>query len=172
MKVVGTLVTVSVVLVIASLFFIYLGIYNVSATGPHSSLISWVLNTTMDNSVRRHAAGISAPPLTDPAMVRRGAAYYHASCALCHGAPGTALPPLAKGLHPPPPRLSDAVSGWTPAELFWIARNGVKMSGMPAFAATYSNEQLWSLVSFLERLPSLSAQDYNAMIQAAGSPSR
>ncbi len=172
MKVIGTVITIAVILIIASLFFIYLGIYNVSALGPRGRLISWVLSTTMDNSVRRHAEGISAPQLTDPAMVRKGAGYYRASCAICHGAPGMAPTPLSKGLHPPPPRLAEVVSDWTPAELFWLAKNGVRMSGMPAFAPSYSDEELWAVVAFLERLPSLSTQEYNAMIQASAPLSR
>ncbi|MBZ5497583.1 MAG: cytochrome c [Acidobacteriia bacterium] len=168
MKIIASIVILAIVLVIAFLFFIYLGIYNVSAIEPHSRPIRWVMSTTMDNSVRRHAAGISAPPLTDADMVRRGAGYYQTSCATCHGAPGVARATFAKGLNPAPPSLAGAVSDWTPAELFWIVKNGVRMTGMPAFAPAYDEAQLWALIAFLQRLPALSPQDYQTLVKGIG----
>ena len=166
MKIVSVTGTIVLILVIAFLFFIYLGIYDVSAIKPHTGLVRWVLSTTMDNSVRRRAAGITAPPLTDAALVRSGSSYYQASCSGCHGAPGVAPAAFAKGLNPPPPNLAESVPDWTAAELFWIARNGVKMSGMPAFAPVHDDNQLWTLVVFLQRLPTLSPADYQALVKS------
>lgn len=168
MKVIATIVILGIVVVIASLFFIYLGIYNVSAIEPDARLIQWVMSTTMDNSVRRHAAGISVPPLTDPDMVRKGAGYYQTTCSICHGAPGVARAPLAKGLNPPAPSLGEAVSDWTPAELYWIVKHGIRMTGMPAFAPSYNEDQLWAVVAFLQRLPALSPTDYRALVESVG----
>lgn len=30
------------------------------------------------------------------------------------------------------------------AEIFWIVKNGLKMTGMPAFGPPHSEEQLWA----------------------------
>ena len=167
MKIVSVYGAIVLILAVAFLFFIYLGIYDVSANKPHTGLVQWVLSTTMDNSVRRHAEGIPVPPLTDAALVRTGSGYYQASCAGCHGAPGLAPSAFAKGLNPPPPSLAEAVPDWTQAELFWIARNGVKMSGMPAFAPVYDDKQLWAIVVFLQRLPTLSPADYQSLVKSS-----
>ena len=45
-------------------------------------------------------------------------------------------------------------------ELFWVIRNGVKMTGMPSFAlAGASDEQIWTIVAFIKKLPSISDED-------------
>ena len=172
MKTAAMIVIIVVLLVIASVFFIYLGIYNVSAAEPHTRLMDWVLSTTMDNSVRRHAERIPAPLLTDPAMVSKGFGYYHISCVPCHGAPGVTPSTFARGLNPPPPSLAEAVPDWTPSELYWITKNGIKMSGMPAFSPSYGEDELWALVAFLQRLPAISPQEYKSLVDAAGVGSR
>ena len=101
-------------------------------------------------------------------MIRAGAGYYHASCATCHGAPGVAPAGLARGLNPPAPRLAGGLESWTAAEHYWIVKNGVRMSGMPAFARSYDEEKIWAVVAFLNRLPALSPQNYQSLIAPAG----
>ncbi|MGJ0531920.1 MAG: c-type cytochrome [Methylocystis sp.] len=49
------------------------------------------------------------------------------------------------------------------AELFWIIKNGVKMTAMPAFGPTHQDEQIWNIVAFVRRLPRLSAEQFRAM---------
>ena len=38
-------------------------------------------------------------------------------------------------------------------ELRWIVSNGIRMTGMPAFGASRSEEEVWQLVAALRRLP-------------------
>ena len=152
-------------LVIALLFFIYLGIYNVSALESHTGLVEWILRTAKSSSVRRQAESVEVPNLTEESRIRAGAGYYQASCATCHGAPGVAPAGLARGLNPPAPNLPGDLEGWPAAELFWMVKNGVRMSGMPAFARSYEEEQIWAIVAFLQRLPSLSPQQYQALLE-------
>ena len=40
---------------------------------------------------------------------------------------------ISKGMNPQPPLLADAAKQWRTNQLFWIIKNGVKMTGMPAF---------------------------------------
>lgn len=146
----------------------YSGIIDVAATNPHSALTEWVLSTTMDNSVRHHAREIKAPPLDHPAMVMDGFRHYREMCVSCHLAPGMTESELREGLTPEPPRLQEAVEEWTPAELFWVIKNGIKMSGMPAWAPSHTDEQIWAIVAFLEKLPRMTAAQYAEMDKAAG----
>lgn len=71
---------------------------------------------------------------------------------------------------PSPPYLVDAPRHWTTAELYWIVGNGVKMTGMPAWSAVHSPDQLWDIVAFLEAQPYLTARDYAALRAANGPP--
>lgn len=153
---------------VAGLIYIFSGSYNVAATVPHGWLDGWVLNTVMETSVHSHARGITAPPLSDAALIDRGFRQFNENCVMCHGAPGVDYSDVGKGLTPEPPVLSDAVKDWSPAELFWIVKNGIKMTGMPAWGASRSDQDLWAIVAFLERLPTLSPDQYRAMAAAAG----
>ncbi|MBI4165209.1 MAG: c-type cytochrome [Acidobacteria bacterium] len=56
---------------------------------------------------------------------------------------------------------------WSDADLFWIIQNGIRLTGMPSWKATISDEDTWKLVRFTHALPRLSAV---AATQAAKSP--
>lgn len=155
-----------VVFAVGGVLFIYSGVYNVAAIRGHNQLEHWVLNTTMVNSVQAHAADIVVPELDD-GMAEAGFAHFEGTCVICHGAPGIEPGAPGQGMTPEPPALSQTVPQWTTAELFWITRNGIKMAGMPAFAPSLGDEDIWSLVAFLRTLPETTAEDYAALREAA-----
>jgi mono/diheme cytochrome c family protein len=125
-----------------------------------------VLETARTRSIKAHAASIQAPSgLDDPAQILTGIEHFAAHCALCHGAPGVPKGDIGQGLYPPPPDLAKATQPYNPAELFWIV-NGVKMTGMPAWA-DHSDEELWAVVAFIKKLPGISEQDYARLVMAS-----
>lgn len=150
------------------LIVMYSGVVNVGATDPHSSFTHYILSTTMDNSVHRHAKAIQVPPLDNPDMVMEGFRHYREMCVFCHLAPGMRTTEIHEGLQPEPPKLYEGVDEWKPNELFWIVKNGVKMTGMPAWGPTHSDEKIWAIVAFLEKLPHMNAAQYKAMDKQAG----
>jgi cytochrome c553 len=89
-----------------------------------------------------------------------GAAHFHSGCAFCHGAPGIPISPVAQSMLPPPPNLSTSMREWHDRELFWIIKNGIKYTGMPAWVAEQRDDEVWALVAFLRRLPRLDAAGY------------
>jgi hypothetical protein len=44
------------------------------------------------------------------------------------------------------------------------------MTGMPAFGVTHSDEELWAIVAFMQRMGDLSPEEYQRMVEAAGVP--
>jgi mono/diheme cytochrome c family protein len=68
-------------------------------------------------------------------------------------------------MNPPPPDLADRAKVRTPAELFWVTKHGIRMTGMPAWGPTHSDKQLWELVAFVEKLPELSKVEYQKLIE-------
>ena len=143
------------------------GLYNVAATNPHFKLTNALLHTVMRYSVKARASGIATPPLDDPALIEQGFADYREMCQVCHGAPGIDPDEAGKGLTPRPPDLTRTAGRWSDAELFWIIKNGVRMTGMPAWGPTHDDARLWSMVAFVRRLPSLSARDYASLVEEA-----
>lgn len=147
----------------AGILLIESGRYDISATKQHTALTRWIFSETMDNSVRYHAGDIDAPPLTDSTKILTGFFHYRSMCAECHGAPGVAPEELAAGLNPPAPDLADAAKDWSPAELYWITKNGVKMTGMPAWGPTHTDDELWAVVAFTKQLPGMTPERYRAL---------
>ena len=170
MRTVVTVVLVLVVLALAAVGFIYSGIYDVAATTPDTGLIQWALETTQHSSVHRRAEEVEAPPsLDDPNLIRTGLIEYHELCVVCHGAPGVPISPIGQGLNPSPPELANE-SDEEAGELFWVTKNGIKMTGMPAFGVTHSDEELWAIVAFMKKMGDLSPEEYQRMVTEAGIP--
>jgi mono/diheme cytochrome c family protein len=152
---------------LAGLGFVKSGLYNVAATRPHTKFSEWLTHATMIDSVKRHAAGIAAPAGFTPRQAAAGFCQYEAHCVACHGAAGVARQPWVSGLEPAPPYLLDVHRRFQPRELFWIVRNGIKMTGMPSWRDSLSEPQIWDVVAWLEASAKLPPQTY-AQWRAAG----
>jgi mono/diheme cytochrome c family protein len=146
--------------------YVKLGIFNVAASRPHSSVVEWITHDTMINSVRRHGHPIALPENISTRQAERGFCAYEAHCVACHGAPAVAREQWANGLNPQPPYLLDANRIWRPGELDWIVRNGIKMTGMPAWRESMSDTEIREVVVFLEAMPKMQPQLYARWRQA------
>lgn len=153
-------------------FFVYAGIYNPAATAQHTAPVYWLLKVTMRQSVQRLASQIRVPPLSDPSLLLRGGQLYHAHCVQCHGAPGVAPDAFALGMTPVPANLAlTARESQGPAELYWVVRYGIKMSGMPAWEFRLADADLWAVTGFVNTLPRFSPLDYQAAATNAATAS-
>jgi cytochrome c553 len=148
---------------VAGMLFAWSGLLNIAASGGHWAITDWFLHYVMRQSVETHSMAIEAPPLDDPALVHRGAGHYATGCAPCHGAPGQERSAVARAMTPPPPFLPERVAEWQPNELFWIVQNGVKFTGMPAWAAPERSDEVWAMVAFLLQLPMMEPERYREL---------
>ncbi|MFZ0455334.1 MAG: cytochrome c [Ignavibacteriaceae bacterium] len=162
MKIILTIIFTIIGFGILGVIFIYSGVYNVSAANKENGIMTWVLSTTSDNSVEHHAEGIKVPDLNNSAMIEEGFAHYKEMCQSCHGAPGQKETELAKGLNPPAPDLSESGKEMSAEELFWVTKNGIKMTGMPAWGKTHPDDKIWAIVAAVRRLHETSAEEYNS----------
>jgi mono/diheme cytochrome c family protein len=94
------------------------------------------------------------PPSNRQASIDEGDKLFGVECADCHGNDGH--PPTDEGrwMYPRAANLiSPQVQRYSDRELFVIIRNGVRMSGMPAFARVETDEHIWNIVQYLRTLP-------------------
>jgi mono/diheme cytochrome c family protein len=143
------------------------GVATVAGTDPHYASVEWMLKTTMRSSVRHHAADIEVPTgidLLDPELAERAFGHYSVACTPCHGAPGVDAAPWLV-LNPPAESLVETADRWNDAELYWIVKHGIKMTGMPALGPTHGEDDLWAIAAFVRQLPEMSAQAYGAMAE-------
>ncbi len=61
---------------------------------------------------------------------------------------------------------------WRAAEIYWVTRNGLKMTGMPAWGMRFTDDELWAIVAFVKTLPQLTATGYRLMHASAAAPER
>lgn len=149
-----------------ALGFVFSGLYDISATDQHTVPVYWAMQTAMRQSVRQRGEDVTVPDLSDPARIGNGVGRYQDHCVQCHGAPGIAREEAAMGMTPVPADLTHTAREWTPGEIFWVIRNGIKMTGMPAWQFRMSDDEMWDVVAFVRQLPALSPRDYAALVKA------
>ena len=147
-------------------WLVALGHYDVAGNTPHTRPVYALLEVTKQQSVRRQARDVVVPALDGATVQERGALCYREHCLQCHGAPGFAPEPIGLSMQPLPGSLADATRHWNAAEIYWITRNGIKMTGMPAWQHRLHDDDLWALVAFVQRLPQLSPAELRATWQA------
>jgi cytochrome c1 len=136
------------------------GLYNVAASAPHLQVTYSLMETAMRQSVQLRARNIEEPPLADERMALRGAGCFRDKCVQCHGGPGVAQDDIGRSMQPLPGPLVDARRHWRPRELYWLTRHGIKMSGMPAWEFRLSEQEMWEVVAFMQRLPGMGPAGY------------
>jgi mono/diheme cytochrome c family protein len=161
-KVILTVIAVVLVEIVAVIIGAYSGIPDVSATRSEGSITDWFLNTTKDHSISSRAANIHVPSLGDSSLIATGFEHYDEMCVTCHGAPGKNPDELALGLNPPAPDLVTSTTDLSPAEMFVIVKNGIKMTGMPAWGTSHPDSAIWAMVAFLQRLQTLTPETYRS----------
>ena len=148
--------------------FFFGGFYSVAGAVPDLDLVHRALVKVRAAWIARHANDRAPAGLDDPARIQDGArAFATIGCVNCHGAPGLKWARFSEGLHPDPPDLKELAGDRTVAQLFWVIRNGINMTGMPSFAlAGAKDDELWKIVAFLKKLPDVSEAEFKAWTAA------
>jgi mono/diheme cytochrome c family protein len=154
----------AIVIAIAAAVFFFGGFYNVAASEPDPGIVNWALTKIRMASIDRHARLTSPVDLDSPEVIRAGArAFSERGCANCHGAPGVKWQKFSEGQNPDPPDLKEIAHEREPGQLFWVIKNGIKMTGMPSFGAIGATDtEIWPIVAFVRKLPNISEDDFKA----------
>ena len=163
----ATLLAAAGAALVVAVIVIYAGAYDVAADDAHWGVTRQVMEIARTRSIRTHATGITVPRgLDDPAKLTMGVEHFASHCAVCHGAPGVPRGDIAHGLYPQPPDLGTASKDYSDAELFWILKHGIKMTGMPAWG-DHADDELWATVAFLKKLGAgMTEAEYADLVKA------
>lgn len=146
---------------------IWFGFYEVAADAPHWKMTERFIQTVRERSITVRAKEIIVPAdLGRPDRISAGAGLYDEMCTNCHLKPGINATEMRLGLYPKPPAFP-AEGEDDPAVAFWTIKHGVKMSAMPAWGPSHTDEQIWDMVAFLLQLKGMSAADYATQVAAA-----
>lgn len=153
------------VLIVVSVLYFLLGRYDVSATRPHPTIVSMIFHSVTERSIQRNSASLTVPyDIDDENIYVRGFKKYEEMCVQCHGAPGIEASSTGKGLFPEPPKFpSEEFNEYSLKDIFWVTKNGVKMTGMPAYGPTHEDEAIWAVAIFLDNSRDLSEAEYKSL---------
>ena len=162
----------AIIVAIAAAVFFFGGIYSVAGTTSDTSVVAWAMTHIRQASIEQHASRDNPRvAFNDPAVVQAGArAFSERGCVNCHGAPGVDWAKFAEGLRPDPPDLKEIANELAPQQMFWVIKNGIKMTAMPGFGKTQPDQQIWAVAAFLRKAPGISAQDFAAQTGAGVAP--
>jgi mono/diheme cytochrome c family protein len=155
--VLGVIVTL---IVLAAIVYAGLtsGAVPADADATPSALEIWAANTSLEATLKRDAPkGPNPVPLTEANLID-GVTLYGRYCAACHGtSAGNAAPtPIARGEYPSPPQLgTDGVEDDPEGVTFWKIDHGIRLTGMPSWRKTLTDQQMWTLALFLKHMDKL-----------------
>jgi mono/diheme cytochrome c family protein len=131
------------------------GFLPVTADMPAGGFEKAVLSAALSRGVRRGAQRLTNPlTVTDSTLVA-GLNTYKANCASCHGAPDLEQSTYGKSFLPTVPQFAEQPPHRSEAELYYIIRHGIRMTGMASWEKQMEDKQLWQVAAFLSRLNSL-----------------
>ena len=146
---------------------VYVGAYDIGADAPHCKPGYWLVEQFRDRSIAVRSRDISVPAnLMDVKRLQSGAGLYTEMCSGCHLAPGLEKSEISQGLYPRAPELFHEPKR-SAKEQFWIIKHGVKLTAMPAWGKTHSDELIWDMVAFVRQMPKMSPAQYQAVISSA-----
>lgn len=150
---------------LALLGFILLkmGALPVATDGPPLPLEKWIARTAIHAAIGKEEDKPSPIEPTDDHLVN-GAKIYLNNCAGCHGLPHEPEPKMARAMFPKTPFLMPPKRGVTDdpiGEIYWKAKNGIRLTGMPGFSKILTDTELWEVSQVLlhaDKLPVAAGQ--------------
>ena len=128
----------------------HFGLYPIGADNPPSGLERSLAMRAMDEYADKHKPDMENPAQPTPENLTEGARLYEQHCALCHGGAKAKISPLQNKFNPPVPQLVNRVPHDPDQWVFWVAKHGVRMTGMPTWDGILSDDQIWKVVTFIK----------------------
>ena len=126
----------------------------VAAADPAFPMEAQVVHVPLGARIARDLQ--PAPFAADEAGLEAGAKVYSTECASCHGRPGSDVA-FAKWMYPRAPQLWKrhgkgvvGVSDDETGETYWKVKNGIRLTGMPAYQHILSETEMWQVSLLLK----------------------
>ena len=150
----GVLIGIAVSLA-GAFSYLRLGMAEVRADIPPSRWENYLMNTAVHASAKREAPYAPNPVLPTQENLIAGGKLYLNACAGCHGRPGKPFGGKGPILYPPIPELPVIGTELSEEQVFWVAKHGIRRSGMFANGVWASEKELWTVAAYVKRMKSL-----------------
>jgi thiosulfate dehydrogenase len=164
--VIGIVLGVCIPLIAIYGFFSFGGMPVATRGGPlplERFLVRKALHAAMKNDVDK-----KVPFAMDEKNLIAGAHNYVNQCAGCHGLPGTEAPRFANTMFPKAPQLfteDENVTDDPEGETFWKVKNGIRLTGMPAFETILNETEIWQISLLLAHSDQITPSVRNELLK-------
>lgn len=134
----------------------------VSTRDEPSGIEATIARAAKRLAVPAGARALAAPPEVFSSISLADArAHWASHCANCHADDGSGATPMGRNLYPRPPDMrAKPTQQLTDGELYFVIKNGVRLTGMPAWGEPGGADlETWALVAFIKTLPRLTADE-------------
>jgi mono/diheme cytochrome c family protein len=153
-------------LAVAAVFI--LNAHGFSASDRPGDLERWIARAARSAALPADARARTNPVPNTPEVMTEARAHWADHCAVCHANDGSGDTPMGKRSYPPAPdmRLPETQQ-MADGALFYCIQNGIRLSGMPAWAgaSAHDEQDSWKLVRFIRHLPQLTVAEKKEMIK-------
>ena len=138
------------------------------STRDQPSLVeAFVAGKSRHWAVPAEAGNLKNPVAANAEMLEHGRNHWADHCAPCHANNGSGQTAIGMNLYPKAPDMRrPATQSLSDGELYYVIRNGVRMTGMPAWgnpADRDHDHETWALVLFIRHLPQLTEEEQKDM---------
>jgi mono/diheme cytochrome c family protein len=137
-----------------------------------SNMEASIAMKVLDSSIPARYEKMSSPLAEDKINLVEAGGHYQEHCAVCHGDNGSGDPKFHGILSPRPTDLrSEETQEMSDGELYWVIKNGIRWSGMPAFGkAGDTDEHAWKMVAYVRHLPKLTPAEAQQVLHQSEMP--
>jgi mono/diheme cytochrome c family protein len=158
-----------IVAILIPLLLLATGAINMGAVNKSGLMEQELAGFALERSMAWRVPDVKNPLDGAPAALVVGFDHYRENCVICHGAPEVPRSEIGEGLNPPAPDLSGRETReMSDGKIFWTIKNGIRMTGMPGFGPTHSDQEIWGMVAFVRHLPKLTPQEKAKLLEATG----
>jgi len=145
--------------------------HSLNARPKPSEFEASVAMAAWESSIPHRYESLKSPLAPGSVNLQEASGHYVEHCAACHGNNGKGETKFKGIMYPRPPNLlSEDTQEKSDGELYWIIKNGVRWSGMPAFGEPGDDDgHAWKIVAFMRHLPDLTPAEEHQMEQAGES---
>lgn len=156
-----------VILAAAAYLYFSRGYAPVATAGPSMPFEETMAKMALHARIAKEAPA-NAPIAADEANLAAGAQIYRDQRAMCHGLAGQPESMTAAGMFPKPPQLfkGHGVTDDPAGETYWKVKNGIRLTGMPAYSPSLSDQQIWQVSLMLAQADKLPASAQKVLAEA------
>lgn len=140
-----------IILPVAMFLYLRFGYVPVAVNGPVIPFEQLLAGAAIEAKIAREAPTQAALPPSEENLLA-GARVYREHCVECHGLPGAPPSIASKGMFPDPPQFFEhkgMVGVDPPGQNYWVVANGIRLTGMPGYKGSLTEQQMWQVSQLL-----------------------